>query len=109
MALYERVPEEKMAAKTKKKVTSKRQRSQMPGHPADEPRGLAETPAKKSAKAAPPFGKAVSKPLDTKNKGGEVGGKGGSRDTVAPSARKASTPSPKPKGTDKKVRGQVKK
>lgn len=109
MALYEKVPDISKAPKAKGKVTSKRQRSQKPGHPAGEPRDMAETPAKKSAKAAPPFGKGVSKPLDSKNKGQEVAGKGTTRDSVAQGARKASTRSPKPDGTDKKVRGQVKK
>lgn len=109
MALYDNVPDISKTPKAKKKVTSSRQRSQMPGHPASEARDLAEKPAKKSAKAALPFGKAVSKPLDSKNKGADVGGKGGTRDTLAQDARKASTPSPKAKGTDKKVRGQAKK
>ena len=109
MAVYENVPDITKAPKPKKKVVSARQRSQAPGHPASEPRDMAEPKEKKSAKAAPPFGKPVSKGLDSKNKGQEVAGKGGSRDSVAPGARKASPGSPKPNGTDKKVRGQVKK
>lgn len=109
MALYDSVPDITKAPRPKKKAVSKRQRSQMPGHPASEPRDLSESGNKNSAKPAKATGKPVSKGLDTKNKGREVGGKGGTRDTVAQGARKASTPTPKPKGTDKKVRGQAKK
>lgn len=108
MALYDNVPDIKKTT-AKKKATSSRQRSQMPGHPTGEPRGLSESGNKNSAKPAKATGKAVSNPLDTKNKGQEVAGKGTSRDSVAQGARKASTRSPKPDGTDKKVRGQAKK
>lgn len=109
MAVYDNVPDIKKAPKPKKKVTSKRQRSQMPGHPTDEPRGLSESGTKNSAKVTKPVAKAVSKPLDSGNKAAKVAGKGSARDSIAPGARKAGAPTPKPSGTDKKVRGQAKK
>lgn len=120
MAIYESLPSYiKPEKKTKPtgaiapewpKRTSKKKpmRSQMPGHPTDEPRGLSESTTKNNTKTAKPVAKAVSNPLDGKNKGKKVAGNGSARDSLAQGARKA-TPSPKPKGTDKKVRGQVKK
>lgn len=92
--------------KAKKKLPI---RSQIPSHPATDPMGLSESPAKNSAKTAKPIAKPVSKGLDTKNKGTKVAGNGSARDSLAQGARKVSTPSPKPNGTDKKVRGQAKK
>lgn len=104
MAVYDYVPPEKMARR-KKNVVSKRQRSQLPGHPASDPMSLTEKSPTKSTK----LDKAVSNSLDTKNKATKVAGKGTHRDSIAQGARKAGTPSPKPNGTDKKVRGQAKK
>ena len=67
MAVYDNVPDITKAPKLKKKTTSSRQRSQMPGHPASEPRGFAEDGTKNSPKT----GRAASNPLDAKNKGAE--------------------------------------
>lgn len=110
MAVYDKVPEERPAKKVAKKAS---RRSQMPGHPADEPRGLAEMPKglvpKKAAPASKRQREAESKALDKTNKPTKVAGKGSARDSLAQGAQKASTPSPKPSKTDKKVRGQSKK
>lgn len=111
MAAYDSVPPEKpYPTKGKKKAAP---RSQKPGHPASESRELGEMPKGLAAKKAAPASKrqqaAASNKLDKENKGSKVAGKGTSRDSLAQGARKASTPSPKPNGTDKKVRGQVKK
>lgn len=112
MAAYDSVPSEKPypAKKGKKKAAP---RSQRPGHPADDSQMFGEMPKGLVPKKAAPVSKrqaaAQSKGLDKENKGSKVAGKGTPRDSVAQGARKASTPSPKPNGTDKKVRGQVKK
>lgn len=112
MAAYDKIPEERPYP-TKKGAKKSAQRSQRPGHPADEPRGLAEMPKGLTPKKAAPASKrqreAESKALDKTNKPTKVAGKSGTRDSLAPGARKASTPTPKPKETDKKVRGQSKK
>lgn len=112
MAAYDSVPSEKPVPpkKAKKKATP---RSQMPGHPADDGHMFGELPKGLAPKKAAPVSKrqatAQSKGLDKENKPTKVAGKGTPRDSVAQGARKASTPPSKPNGTDKKVRGQVKK
>ena len=110
MAAYASIPPEKMAKPVKK---TRRVRSQKPGYATDEPMGFSETAKLNSEKSAKPTSKRqgalASNRLDKENKSAKVGGKGSPRDSLAPGARKAGAPSPKPKGSDKKVGRQVKK
>lgn len=109
MAAYDKIPEEKPAKKAKKKMPP---RSQMPGHPANDSHMLAEMPKGLAAKKAAPASKrqraAESRALDKENKPTKVAGKRGTRDSLAQGAQKASTPSQKPKASDKKVGGKAK-